>query len=153
MRFEDYFNYGIIRLTDRARLNTVCAAFRLMAPLGCFAISFGLVVSRLAGSVQQCRRQVDLGSDDLCSRGCKYNTPLPPPLAPVRVRSPCETCRFEDCDNMASFDESLDDQIKSRFAYAADKLEWIPLSLTLVEYPQGRRSYFLFVSYVFPRVV
>ncbi|CAL1683113.1 unnamed protein product [Lasius platythorax] len=38
---------------------------------------------------------------------------------------------------MASFDESLDDQIKSRFAYAADKLEWIPLSLTLVEYPQG----------------
>ncbi|KMQ97893.1 endophilin-b1 isoform x2 [Lasius niger] len=38
---------------------------------------------------------------------------------------------------MASFDESLDDQIKTRFAYAADKLEWIPLSLTLVEYPQG----------------
>ncbi|XP_070163047.1 dolichyldiphosphatase 1 [Polyergus mexicanus] len=53
----------------------------------------------------------------------------------MRVRSPCETCRFKDCDNMASFDES--DQIAPRLTYAADKLEWIPLSLTLVEYPQG----------------
>ncbi|KAL6441936.1 hypothetical protein ACFW04_002365 [Cataglyphis niger] len=36
---------------------------------------------------------------------------------------------------MATFDES--DQITPHLTYAADKLEWIPLSLTLVEYPQG----------------
>ncbi|XP_032690097.1 dolichyldiphosphatase 1-like isoform X2 [Odontomachus brunneus] len=36
----------------------------------------------------------------------------------------------------SSLNESLD-MIKSHFAHAADKLEWVPLSLTLVEYPQG----------------
>ncbi|KAG5328909.1 DOPP1 Dolichyldiphosphatase, partial [Acromyrmex charruanus] len=37
---------------------------------------------------------------------------------------------------MASPDKPLDG-IESRFARAADETEWIPLSLTLVEYPQG----------------
>lgn len=37
----------------------------------------------------------------------------------------------------SSLDESLD-EIKSRFAHATDQPKWIPLSLTLVEYPQGR---------------
>jgi len=39
-------------------------------------------------------------------------------------------------DNMASFDEPLDG-IESSFTRAADKPEWIALSLTLVEYPHG----------------
>lgn len=38
---------------------------------------------------------------------------------------------------MASPDEPLDG-IESRFIRAADETEWIPLSLTLVEYPQGQ---------------
>lgn len=38
---------------------------------------------------------------------------------------------------MASPDEPLD-RIESRFVRAADETEWVPLSLTLVEYPQGR---------------
>ncbi|XP_018312274.1 dolichyldiphosphatase 1 [Mycetomoellerius zeteki] len=37
---------------------------------------------------------------------------------------------------MASPDKPLDG-IESRFARAVDETEWIPLSLTLVEYPQG----------------
>ncbi|XP_020278280.1 dolichyldiphosphatase 1-like [Pseudomyrmex gracilis] len=48
----------------------------------------------------------------------------------------CETCHLKNCNNMASLNESLN-EIKSHFAHAADKPEWIPLSLTLVEYPQG----------------
>lgn len=38
---------------------------------------------------------------------------------------------------MASPDEPLDG-IESRFVHAVDETEWVPLSLTLVEYPQGR---------------
>ncbi|KAF7417709.1 hypothetical protein HZH68_000362 [Vespula germanica] len=32
---------------------------------------------------------------------------------------------------------SLDDELKSHFVRATDELEWVPLSLTLIEYPQG----------------
>lgn len=32
---------------------------------------------------------------------------------------------------------SLDNELKSHFVHATDELEWVPLSLTLVEYPQG----------------
>lgn len=40
---------------------------------------------------------------------------------------------------MASPDEPLDG-IASHFAHAADETEWVPLSLTLVEYPQGTNA-------------
>lgn len=38
---------------------------------------------------------------------------------------------------MASLDDDSFREINSRFSHAVDKPEWIPLSLTLVEYPQG----------------
>ncbi|XP_034191769.1 dolichyldiphosphatase 1 isoform X1 [Osmia lignaria lignaria] len=38
---------------------------------------------------------------------------------------------------MASLDDELFHQVKSRLIDAVEKPEWVPLSLTLVEYPQG----------------
>ncbi|KAG7210792.1 hypothetical protein KM043_012283 [Ampulex compressa] len=38
---------------------------------------------------------------------------------------------------MASFDDESFREIKSRLAQTVEKPEWVPLSLTLVEYPQG----------------
>ncbi|KAI4498110.1 hypothetical protein M0802_006934 [Mischocyttarus mexicanus] len=32
---------------------------------------------------------------------------------------------------------SLDDELKTHFVHATDELKWVPLSLTLVEYPEG----------------
>ena len=45
---------------------------------------------------------------------------------------------FKYFDNMASLDDDSFYEIKSRFADTVQKSEWIPLSLTLVEYPQGK---------------
>lgn len=38
---------------------------------------------------------------------------------------------------MASLDDDSFYEIKSRFVDTVQKSEWVPLSLTLVEYPQG----------------
>lgn len=39
---------------------------------------------------------------------------------------------------MASLDDELFHEVKSRLIDAVEKPEWVPLSLTLVEYPQGK---------------
>lgn len=44
---------------------------------------------------------------------------------------------FKYFDNMASLDDDSFYEIKSRFVDTVQKSEWVPLSLTLVEYPQG----------------
>jgi len=84
------------------------------------------------------------------NRGCKSRDSFPSPARPLLSPSRCASVHgvrrrarhvtsSRIAITMALSDELLDGT-ESCFAAtcAADKIEWIPLSLTLVEYPQGR---------------